>query len=415
MSEVKNEVKKVKPKKKERNVAIELWRFLIAISIIGFHIGFIIARTCDGSNGYFMIPEAKWFFGSSEVLLIFTLTAGYFMAAHHEKRENDKEYKEKSASRRAWDYTWSRIKGLLPVLVIGYVIGVLFCTRFYYPNYNLQQTLTMVVNSAWEFLGFHAAGLRSTGNEFFNLNGPLWFISAIIIVGYFLYWLLCKYKDLLIGFIAPFGFIFFAGWWSFTGTRASQTAWSTFGLQTTSTNGMGGAATDTTATIGFNNGLIFVLIGLLGGILIYYLVKVLKEHNFTSYGKFGLTVLNLICSGLLLWYTIYQPTYFNLERWTVALLIIVVITLSLLNEDLLTKLLNNKITNRIFGYLGSISLQIYMLHYPIAILIITLLGKNTQSTAYGFWKVFVPTTIVTVIFSMVVDLFFKMLKSSKES
>ena len=37
------------------------------------------------------------------------------------------------------------------------------------------------------------------------------------------------------GFIAPFGTIFFAGWWCFTGTRAAQTAWSTFGLQTAST------------------------------------------------------------------------------------------------------------------------------------------------------------------------------------
>ena len=386
---------------------------MIAIAIIGFHVGFIIARSCDGTNGYFMTPEAKWFFGSSEVLLIFTLTAGYFMVAHHEKREKDKEYMEKSASKRAWEYTWTRIKALIPVLVLGYILGVIICTEFYYPDYNLQQTLTMIVNSAWEFLGFHSVGLRSVGNEFFNLNGPLWFISAIIIVGYFLYWLLCKYKDLLVGFIAPVGFIFFTGWWCFTGTRASQTAWSTFGLQTASTNGMGGAATDATATLGFNNSLIFVLIGLLGGILIYYLVKALKQHKFSSLGKAGLTVLNIACSGLLLWYTIYQPTYFNLERWTVALLIIVVITLSLLNKDGITKLLNNKVTHKLFGYLGSISLQIYMLHYPIAILVLRTLGTNNISTVYSFWDVFIPTAIITVIFSMVLNALLGILKDKE--
>lgn len=413
MSELNSEEQLVKKPKKERNVAIEIWRFLIAIAIIGFHVGFIIARSCDGTNGYFMTPEAKWFFGSSEVLLIFTLTAGYFMVAHHEKREKDKEYMEKSASKRAWEYTWTRIKALIPVLVLGYILGVIICTEFYYPDYNLQQTLTMIVNSAWEFLGFHSVGLRSVGNEFFNLNGPLWFISAIIIVGYFLYWLLCKYKDLLVGFIAPFGFIFFTGWWCFTGTRASQTAWSTFGLQTASTNGMGGAATDATATLGFNNGLIFVLIGLLGGILIYYLVKALKQHKFSSLGKTGLTVLNIACSGLLLWYTIYQPTYFNLERWTVALLIIVVITLSLLNKDGITKLLNNKVTHKLFGYLGSISLQIYMLHYPIAILVLRTLGTNNISTVYSFWDVFIPTAIITVIFSMVLNALLGILKDKE--
>lgn len=171
---------------KSRNVAIEIWRFLIALAIIGFHTGYIIARACDGSNGYYMEVMNTWFFGSSEVLLIFTVTAGYFMVSHFKKKMADKQYKERSASSRAWEYTFSRIKGLLPVLILGYILGVLIGTKFYYPDYDFQQICTMLVNSAWEFLGFHAAGLRSTGNEFFNLNGPLWFISAIIIVGYFL-------------------------------------------------------------------------------------------------------------------------------------------------------------------------------------------------------------------------------------
>ena len=77
--------------KKARNVAIEVWRFLIAIAIIGFHTGWIIARSCDGSLGYFM-ESTNWFFGSSEVLLVFTLTAGYFMVSHFKKRRNNSNY-----------------------------------------------------------------------------------------------------------------------------------------------------------------------------------------------------------------------------------------------------------------------------------------------------------------------------------
>ena len=126
----------------KRNSAIEFWRFIIAIAIVGFHIGFIIANTCNGSNGYYL-ESSNWFFGSSEVLWIFTITAGFFMVSHFKKREADKEYREQSASARAWQYTWTRIKSLLPVLIIGYVLGVFICTKFYYPDYNLQQTLTM--------------------------------------------------------------------------------------------------------------------------------------------------------------------------------------------------------------------------------------------------------------------------------
>ena len=85
--------------KKKRNVAIELWRFLIAFAIIGFHTGWIIAMSCDGSLGYWM-ERSNWFFGSSEVLLIFTVTAGYFMVSHFTNRKNDQLYMSRSASSR---------------------------------------------------------------------------------------------------------------------------------------------------------------------------------------------------------------------------------------------------------------------------------------------------------------------------
>ena len=398
---------------KKRNSAIELWRFIIAVAIIGFHIGFIIANTCNGSNGYYL-ESTNWFFGSSEVLWIFTLTAGFFMVSHFKKRAADKDYKTKSASSRAWEYTWSRIKTLIPVLILGYILGVIVCTSFYYPDYNIQQTWTMIVNSFWEFLGFHAAGLRSMGNEFFNLNGPLCFISAIIIVGYFLYWGLCKNEDFMAGIIAPFTFIFLGGWWCFTGTRASQTAWSTFGAQTASTNGTGGSATDATAIFGLNNGLLFVLMGMLAGIILYYLIQKIKDHKFTGLGKFALTIIYIVSAGLLLWYTIYPATWFNLERWTVALLCIIVIGLTLLNKDKITSLLNNKYTSAVFNYLGSISLHIYMLHYPIAIFVLKLLGPNTASTTYSFWTVFIPATLLTIIFSALLKTFMDVIKENRQ-
>ena len=392
----------VKKEVKKRNVAIEIWRFFTAIAIVGFHIGWIIARSCNGSNGYYMTPSNTWFFGSSEVLLIFTITAGYFMVSHFKKLAKDPKYNERSAMSRAGEYTWARIKALLPVLILGYILGVVICTTFFYPDYTMKDVLSMLVNSVWEFLGFHATGLRSLGGEFFNLNGPLWFISAMIIVGYFIYWGLCKNEEVTSGFVAPLITIFLAGWWSFTDTRAAQTAWSTFGAQLASSNGMGGSATSATATVGFNNGLIFVMLGMLIGVILYYLIEKLKEHKFKS--TWGLTLLNIVATVLLAWYIIYQPTYFELERWPVAFLCILVIGLSLLNKDKFTSFLNNDATNKLFGYLGSLSLYVYMLHYPIAILIIRLLGQNTAETPYTFWLVFIPCIIITVVLAIIVKI-----------
>ena len=390
--------------KKTRNVAIEFWRVIIALAIIGFHTGYIIARSCDGSLGYFM-EVTNWFFGSSEVLLIFTLTAGYFMVSHFKRRMKDKEYQERSASSRAWEYTWSRVKGLLPVLILGYILGVVISTGFYYQEYGVKEVSSMILNSMWEFLGFHSVGLRSVGNEFFNLNGTLWFISAIIICGYFLYWGLSKNEDFMSGIVAPFMFVFLSGWWCFTGTRAAQTAWSTFGFQTASTNGMGGSATNLTPTIGFNNGLLFVLLGMLGGMILYYLISKLKEKKFSGSAKAVLTVVNLASAALLIWYTVYPPTWFDLDRWTVSLLCITVIALSLLNVDGLSRLLNNKVTHKLFEYLGGISLYIYMLHYPVAIFVLRLLGENTAETTYSFWLIFIPTVIITIVLSILTKMF----------
>ena len=45
---------------KKRNVAIEFWRAFVAIAIVGFHTGWIIARSCNGSLGYWM-ETSNWF------------------------------------------------------------------------------------------------------------------------------------------------------------------------------------------------------------------------------------------------------------------------------------------------------------------------------------------------------------------
>lgn len=386
---------------KKRNVAIEFWRIFAAIAIVGFHVGWIIARSCNAKTGYYM-ETSNWFFGSSEVLLLFTITAGYFLVAHYKKLAKDPKYNERSAISRAFEYTWSRVKALLPVLILGYILGVVICTSFFYPDYGVKETIGMIFNSIWEFLGFHAVGLRSTGGEFFNLNGPLWFISAIIIVGYFIYWGLCKNEDVTSGFVAPILAIFTAGWWSYTDTRAAQTAWSTFGSQLASTNGMGGSATSATGTLGFNNGLIFVMIGMLIGVILYYVLELVKKKEIKN--TWILTVLNLFFSIVLGWYIIYQPTYFNLQRWPVAFLCIMVVALSLLNKDGLTKALNNDTTNSLLSYLGGLSLYVYMLHYPIAIMILRFLGKNTPETIYSFWTIFIPTVLISIALSMIVKM-----------
>ena len=43
-----------------------------------------------------------------------------------------------------------------------------------------------------------------------------------------------------------------------------------------------------------------------------------------------------------------------------------------------------------------------MLHYPVAIMVLRLLGQNTAETTYSFWLIFIPTVIITIVLSGVI-------------
>ncbi len=392
------EVSNVKVRK---NVAIEFWRIFFAIAIIGYHIGTIMAMsTSKGADGYWM-SASNWWAGAGEILFVFTLTAGYFMVSHFKRLSADQKYKERSASGRAWEYVWARIKNLLPVLIFGYAFGLIIAKIYY--GYAWGDILNITINGAWEFLGLHAVGMRGLTSVSIG-NGALWFISAMLICSYFLYWGLCKSEDKTVGLFAPLTFIFLGGWWCFTGTRASQVGWSTIGAQTTANTGVTGSVAAGTGILGLNNGFLFVLLGMCGGILIYYLVQLLKKHKFKPLGTALLTFLYVVVAGLLVWYTIYPATSFNFERWTVHLLCILLVTLTLLGADGITKLLNNETTYKGLNFLGNMALYLYMIHYPIILLVLIIAGKNTAATIYTANQIFWPTLILSFILGVLVKL-----------
>ena len=51
-----------------------------------------------------------------------------------------------------------------------------------------------------------------------------------------------------------------------------------------------------------------------------------------------------------------------------------------------------------------------MLHYPIAIFVLRMLGKNSETNPYTFWQIFIPTAVLTVIFSAILSIIRKTIK-----
>lgn len=393
---------------KKRNVAIEFWRFFFAIAILGYHIGVILApRAMAG-----IIEPSNWMAGAGEILFVFTLTAGYFLVKHFKRLQADENYRKEAPAKRAWEYLWGRVKALMPVLALGIILGIISVAIF--SGASFDEVVLSTLNGLWEFLGLYSAGFPAALGQ---SNGAMWFISGLLICSYFIYYMMCKDEDKMSGFIAPFIFIFLGGWWAWNGTRAAQVAWSTFGTQQATNPAVIGTPV-TNAVIGFNNGLLFVLVGMCGGMLLYYGIEKLKAHNFTNAQKVWLTLLYAVVAVLLTVYTI-NPTLIsgtynitnnvtggNLSRWTVHLLCILLVGLTLLNKDGISALLNNRFTSKLFNYLGGCSLYIYMLHMPFIYFLVVLKGTHPAvpySWSEVFWVVAIVSTILGAIVKYIMD------------
>ena len=400
---------------KQRNYAIEFWRFFFAIAITGYHIGTIMPRALMPG----VLEASNWMAGAGEILFVFTLTAGYFLVKHFKRLQANPEYSARTASGRAWEYIWGRIKALLPVLALGVILGIVSVAMF--KGYSFAHAAYSTFNGLWEFLGLYSAGF---GAAYSQSNGAMWFISGLLICSYFIYWMMCKCEDKFAGFWAPFLFIFLGGWWAWNSTRASQMAWSTFGTQQgTNPSVIGNPVTD--AVIGFNNGLLFVLVGMCGGIILYYALEKLKNLKYNMFTKIVLTLVYLAVATILVVYTI-NPTLIAapyeitnpannaaggmISRWTVHLLCILLVGLTLLGKDYVTKLLNNRFTAKVFNYLGGSALYIYMLHMPLVYfygIIRSKIGTITAPLAWvdTFTVVALASTVLGCVVKFLMDKF----------
>ena len=381
---------KTKSAAKRRNTAIEFWRFIVSIFITGYHISFIFPMVMPDD-----VVASPWM-TNGETLFIFTLTSGYFLMAHFKSRQKNEGFAEQSAASRAWSYLKGRLDALLPVLILGVFMGLVSCAIYY--KSDIVTVLNSFVNGLWEYLGTYALGFTAAYGQ---ANGALWFISALFVCSYLLYYALCVNEDRTVGLLVPVLFFGLEGWWCKTGIRASQQAWSTIGsiwyANNMAVNGAGGDV----AIFGANNGLIFVMVGMCGVILIWEAINALQKHEFTAKERTCLTILNVIVSLVLL-FDMINPTWFSgfpLERMTVHLLCCILIFLTLLNKDGLTALLNNDACANVFQYLGSISMYVYMVHQPVIYVMVAIMGYGKN---LSFNQLFLPVTAVSLVLSVII-------------
>ncbi len=361
-------------KKKTMNYAVEFWRFVSCMIFILVHVYIVYPKFYWGiapwiNNGKVM------FLGSMDVIIIFYLITGYFLMRTYRKNKalNEEKKVESSATKEASKYLVRRLKGLYPAFLICLLFGLILTNL--YNDIPISKWFWVAVDSLWEWAGGVLTGL-GIGNNYYGLmsegkhmlmNGPLWFISCLFIVGYVVYYLLEKCEDLFIGLIAPIGFLLAYGyfhvnnispmWYVFVGGGVSQAA-----IQA------------------------FVCIGM--GCIFYVLIDKLKDKKFSNMTKLVLTIVNLFCSCVVIYHMVIGT---NLTFATINGLCMIFIFLTLLNQDYLTKFLNTPI----WKYPGKLALYIYMLHYPI----IGMLRKSLNLS--NLHEICIITYCITILLSLI--------------
>ena len=327
---------------------IELWRFILTVAIALGHLNTFIWR----ESGEDLI------FTGGRVLAFFLFLSGYFLMAHYQKHKKEDSAKPAKA---AWKYTGGRFKALYPTIFMGVLFA--FIVRNAISGTKITEIFGVFMDSIWEFLGISQIGavglleLKTVVVDSQLWNGPLWYISALIIAGLFLYYIVSKSEDFFTGLFAPL----------FVVLTYASVGLTDIGWDRTSVN-----------AIGFPNGLARVMAGMCIGMLIYYVVDYLRKKKFSEGLKLTFSVLH-IGIAIFLIYTIYAGISWS--EFTNGIIVLLFTIILLTNKDYISVLYNN---SSVCNFLGRLSLYYYATHIVIVFLLAHIFPEMSYHASIAF-------------------------------
>lgn len=338
---------------KERNYTIEFFRFMFAVNFVLIHACMIFPL------GF--LKGFPLFVNGFDVIIPFMAFSGYFLM-HGYKKKQLAQKSETSAARQAWDYLKGRLIALMPVFLFAQSLG--FVANRLWQGTPISQWPAYFFNAIGEFAGIQITGI-GLGNASVGvwgtaapvnqlLNTPIWFISGIFVLGYFVYYLIAKSEKNFVGFIAPIGILLFFGSQYIAGDVVPM--W-----------------TDHLAIGSFNiaTGLLNMFCGLSIGVLLWVACDNLKGKKFSK----GMINFMTICQIVLVfivfaksWISITNPfmtTYLNIGWGPMYILTTIFSFFVLLNVDKCSRF--RLFSSKIWALPGKLSFYIYMLHFPIIV------------------------------------------------
>lgn len=327
--------------KSGRNNAIEFLRFLFAVIIILFHgVGaFPISE---------IFPHIRLFFHGDIGVEYFFLVSGYLMAKSADKPREP----GMSIGRDTATFIGKKYGGIFPYHL--YAFFVAFAVTAVVQRLSAGGAVKLLAHSLPNLFLLDMTGIRYT-----IVNGYEWYISAMLLAMLFIYPLLRRFYSYVSYAAAPLAALLILGYMSYSyGSLTWVTFWTGF----------------------LYKGVVRAVAIILLGVVSYVVSKKLRQLSFTRLGLFGITVLEIFGYFATICYIctdFSEDYYFYLVFF---LMLSVAITFS--GKTITTKLLKGKF----FGFLGKLSLPLYLNQYYSLMLV------NTYLTAYS------PTIRLIVFF-----------------
>lgn len=302
----------------KRNYHIQLYRFIAALLIMILH-----------WNAARKIPELQ---GGYIWVEFFFIVSGFLMAAKVLPNKSSGAVPTIDAAQSAWQYTKKKFLNLFPYSITGTLamfIGVSIVL-----NYKLTDIIKKFIDTFWEMSLLFMSGIGGTNYRF---NGQAWFVSALLIVGYFVYYFLKKYPDFYSRIFAPASvLLIYAFFWN-KYTHICKAA--TFD-------------TDISAELA----LIRALAGLNLGILCYVIYDRYKDCKPNKFCRLVLSAAELFAFVFVILMT-YKFSYTNYD-YVLIFVLAVIVVLSFLDFGYGKALYENKVVD----FLGRLSMPIFFNH-----------------------------------------------------
>lgn len=345
---------------------------------------------------------------SGPVLGVFLVFTGYFLMKSYEGKKLKGLNEGKTPSQLALTYLKSRYIGLWPALFMGTLFGFIMSFIGAYTGlwhgklfmvgeeFNGVKDIFAALNTtALQWFGLDSTGILSDTGWAFQWNSPLWYISAIFVGGYFLYYLLCKNEDLTRGLIVPIIVIVCPCVWALNGSLSMNDRSVLFlGI--------------------FDNALAFGTWGTALGIFLYRPYESLRKMVIGTKGKKWLTVLHVVLAAWLIYICIagIDGLYIaqtadggrvNSEMY-VDLVVAVTMAFAVANQDYLTSKVFNK---RIFGKLGEFSLYFFIVHIHCINIVCGLVGAENVTTSGQYYLCLLAVIALSAVLGVIMQLICK--------